>query len=402
MTKKLGLWLLTAAVLMSGPLQGVQAESGRSPEGTDVSMIWVNPMYEGILGPDSGTEGKVQKESRAGSGTAAYLSPKKASAYVRGQMVKRNSTITVGVQSSTGDIAGLISSVYKNAMATVKSTPGQEGDYILYHVAECRAGFIYYPGGQYTITYEIHYLTTKAQESKVTARVSSVLSSLGVKNMTAYGKIKTIYDYICKNVSYDYEGMNDSSLGKFTAYNALFRKKAVCQGYASLLYRMMREAGITARILSGTSNSEPHAWNIVKLGSSYYNMDSTWDAGKKTYAFFLKNKKGFPDHTRDPEYQTASFQKDCPMSSKSYKGGGTPIYSLARAKVSGVKNKVYNGKKRTQKAALKLGGVRLKKDRDYRVSYKNNVKAGTATIIFTGKDNYSGKIKKNFRIIRKK
>ena len=53
-------------------------------------------------------------------------------------------------------------------------------------------------------------------------------------------------------------------------------------------------------------------------------------------------------------------------------------------------------------AVLKMGKVRLKDGRDYKVSYRNNKKKGTATVIFVGKGRYSGTLKKNFKIIPKK
>lgn len=40
----------------------------------------------------------------------------------------------------------------------------------------------------------------------------------------------------------------------------------------------------------------------------------------------------------------------------------------------------------------------LKENRDYTISYKNNKEAGTATIIFNGINNYSGTLKKTFKI----
>lgn len=49
-------------------------------------------------------------------------------------------------------------------------------------------------------------------------------------------------------------------------------------------------------------------------------------------------------------------------------------------------------------AARKNISVKLQEGEDYTVSYKNNNKAGTATIIFTGINGYSGTLKKNYKI----
>ena len=104
---------------------------------------------------------------------------------------------------------------------------------------------------------------------------------------------------------------------KHSSYAALINKKAVCQGYASLFYRLALEAGIDARVISGDSNG-PHAWNIVKIEGSYYNLDSTWDAGNTEYEYFLKNAKDFPNHTRDAAYTTAAFTSSYPIAATSY------------------------------------------------------------------------------------
>ncbi len=79
--------------------------------------------------------------------------------------------------------------------------------------------------------------------------------------------------------------------------------------------------------------------------------------------------------------------------------GGT---SIKKAKVTNVKKKVYNGKAQKQNPKVVLNGKKLVKGKDYALSYKNNKKVGTATLIITGKGKYSGTIKKTFKIVRKK
>ncbi len=65
---------------------------------------------------------------------------------------------------------------------------------------------------------------------------------------------------------------------------------------------------------------------------------------------------------------------------------------------------LYNGKARTQSGttvvtAVKKGKtVTLKWKTDYTISYKNNVNAGTATMIIKGKGDYSGTLTKTFQI----
>ncbi len=72
--------------------------------------------------------------------------------------------------------------------------------------------------------------------------------------------------------------------------------------------------------------------------------------------------------------------------------------SIESAKVTGIKTKTYTGKKIKQSVKVVLNGKTLKKGTDYTLSYKNNTKAGTATLIIEGSGNYAGTITKSFKI----
>lgn len=58
----------------------------------------------------------------------------------------------------------------------------------------------------------------------------------------------------------------------------------------------------------------------------------------------------------------------------------------------------YTGKAITPSVVVKYGDKTLVKGTDYTVTYKNNVKVGTATVVVTGKGNYSGSVSKTFTI----
>lgn len=75
--------------------------------------------------------------------------------------------------------------------------------------------------------------------------------------------------------------------------------------------------------------------------------------------------------------------------------------SIAKATVTCPASKVYAGWALTPWPTVKLGSKTLKKGTDYSLSYKNNKTVGTATITITGKGEYTGTIRKNFRIVPK-
>lgn len=199
---------------------------------------------------------------------------------------------------------------------------GKEGDYLKWHcqgwTVKANISGNSNEGYDLNIFYDVSYLSSLEQEEKVDEEVSNLLKSLDLSNKTDYQKVKAIYDYICSNVTYDHDNLNDESYSlKYTAYAALINKTAVCQGYASLFYRLALDAGVDTRVISGEAGG-PHAWNIVKLNGKYYNLDSTWDAGRSTYAYFLKNTNDFDNHVRDNDYQSNDFIEEYPMWDKSY------------------------------------------------------------------------------------
>ena len=79
------------------------------------------------------------------------------------------------------------------------------------------------------------YRTTAAQEAELDVAVAELLNRLNVSGADDYTKLKAAYDYICANVTYDYENLNNEAyMLQYTAYAALINGTSVCQGYALL------------------------------------------------------------------------------------------------------------------------------------------------------------------------
>ena len=71
---------------------------------------------------------------------------------------------------------------------------------------------------------------------------------------------------------------------------------------------------------------------------------------------------------------------------------------IARAGNEGIEPKAYTGKAITPKVKLTFGDKTLKEGTDYKLSYKDNVKPGEATIVVTGLGNFFGTKEIKFRI----
>ncbi len=70
----------------------------------------------------------------------------------------------------------------------------------------------------------------------------------------------------------------------------------------------------------------------------------------------------------------------------------------ARIEIASEASKKYTGTPRTVKVRVYMGFNELEEHKDYELSYRNNVNAGMATVIATGKGQYSGSIETEFEI----
>lgn len=162
-------------------------------------------------------------------------------------------------------------------------------------------------GTKAAVTVKVSYWENAAQSAYVTKRSKEILASIIKPGMNDHQKVKAIHDWVLLNVAYD------RTLRKHSAYDALVSGQAVCQGYASLTYRLLTDAGIPARIAEGNVESGAHAWNLVKVGGKWYQLDTTFDdpvpdvAGRTTYSYYLVTDDQLRrDHSWTLSYPAAS------------------------------------------------------------------------------------------------
>ena len=324
-------WALIMAIVMlvlSVPNSMIQAQEIQSTQEFAIECAVEsesNPLY----GFNSETSTEVTFESAQQTKVPETSGPRLENfdlgiAYLRNAFVNRETHIEFGFYCDQPiDRAG---DVIKNALFVHTKNP-IEGDYLKFQYRQYKVTRYLVASGSrycYLIFMDVVYMTDSAQEAAVSTAVSDLLGSLGINSMDSYSKIKTIYNWICQNVSYDYAHVgNTEYLKQFSAYGALVERTAVCQGYAVLLYRLLLESGVDVRVIPGTGNSALHAWNIVELNGVYYNVDSTWDAGKDLYGYFLCSENDFLGHVRLDDYRTDAFMKSYPMSPKTYESEET-------------------------------------------------------------------------------
>ena len=324
-----------------------QSESNRSkvnkPEENSIYMV--NPLYEDVISIDD-LKKKLDSsndEQFFGASTGQYFSDyDSAVSYLRKQMVSRETEITLNFPASWFDSHkdGLYWDLLYDAMKCDESSTGQDGDALIYGFGGCRLSYSSKAG---YIQYTMSYHSDAEQEAKLTAAVAEAMTTLQLNGLSEAKKIIKIHDYICNHVDYAY---NSTEEQVYTAYGALCTGKAVCQGYAVLFYRLCKEAGLSVRIISGTGNGGAHAWNIVRIGSKYYNVDCTWDGqDADTYnEFLLKSEADFTDHTRESwkvagshylDYTSAEFNAQYPMTEKSWEESDETTYAHSEEATSG-------------------------------------------------------------------
>lgn len=112
-------------------------------------------------------------------------------------------------------------------------------------------------------------------QTKLNRVVMSYLRSVQGKKPLDQERI--IHDKMVNEISYVKNEFDQ------TAYAALVNGKAVCAGYTRAFQLLMQQLDIPCYYCMGeclgTGKKEwgSHAWNILKFGNDYYNMDITWD-----------------------------------------------------------------------------------------------------------------------------
>lgn len=154
-------------------------------------------------------------------------------------------------------------------------------------------GNIYEYQTRYTSDYfgvRLTWWTTQSEETALDTRVSQAAATF---SGTAYDKIKAAHDYVCNATDYCYETYEGRD-NNYSAYDALYGGKAVCQGYALAFQKFMDKLKIPCYIAKGViytnGTTEPHAWNLVQLDGKWYYVDCTWDGqtSETKYAYFLR------------------------------------------------------------------------------------------------------------------
>lgn len=141
----------------------------------------------------------------------------------------------------------------------------------------------------------------KDHQKAMKARVEKLVRP--AVTMAELEKEQYVHDFICQNVRYDKlkKSYSHEILGP------LGQGVGVCEGIAKTVKILCDQLGIWCIVVISEANPEKnikyrHAWNIVKIGGTYYHLDATFDntlshMGPVRYDYFnLDDGKVFRDH----------------------------------------------------------------------------------------------------------
>lgn len=188
----------------------------------------------------------------------------------------------------------------------------------IFYVSSSYRVSYYGSNGTLKITYLGSTKTIKSQMASLNKKVDTIYKGSKSKKTTK-DKIKYFHDYIIDHAKYDYSNYQKGTIPdrSYNAYGVLVKGVGVCQGYAESMQILLNKAKITNYFVVGSAGNgsswESHAWNLVKVGSKYYHVDTTWDdpitiSGKqmKTYDYFMINDSKM---TKDHIWTTEDYPK---------------------------------------------------------------------------------------------
>ena len=108
-----------------------------------------------------------------------------------------------------------------------------------------------------------------------------------------YEKIKYVYEYLITMTDYSEAAPDNQNI-----QSVLLGHASVCAGYARTFQYILHRMGMFCTYVTGQiSTGGDHAWNIVRMGDQYYNVDVTWGD-----PVFVGDESGGRYHTMNYNY----------------------------------------------------------------------------------------------------
>lgn len=164
----------------------------------------------------------------------------------------------------------------------------------------------------------------------IQARTDEFIDEYIDSTMNDMQKIKTVHDWICSNVRYDYETTKERK--NHNDASVFMNDSSVCEGYAKCYNILLNAAGIETYYVM----SENHAWNIIRLCGHYFHSDTTWDDSNDaeiSYDWFLRSD----DEVKAETSSHSSWKLNVPSPLHSFQSAELPLceYSMGDINTDG-------------------------------------------------------------------
>jgi hypothetical protein len=160
-----------------------------------------------------------------------------------------------------------------------------------------------YKPDNYTITFHYRdYAMSKDNYARaynfVDKKVDKFIESLD-EDLNTTQKLVAAYDFVREGTVYDLDYKYCH-----TPYGALIAGQSVCDGYAYAIQFICEKLGIPCVMVHGTTDDPniTHAWNKVKIGKNWYNLDAT-EGDDETHFSSISEKGNL--FLADSEYKSA-------------------------------------------------------------------------------------------------
>ena len=300
-------------------------------------------------------------------------------------------------------------------------------------------------GQDYTVSYKNNKNVNTSVKKSPTITVKGKGNYAGTETITFNILPKSLndHDITADNITVAYNGkVQKTSPAVYRDGKKLTHKTDYTLSYPYMQSGAYKKAGVYPIVIKGTKNySGTRTINVTISQKTMLNKVSVSKIPDQTYKNELVDTLGvsgiIPDklhvtYKNKPLIQSTDGGKtgDYTVSYKNNRAIGTATATItavegsayagsknitykivgqkiSKASVDGITDKIYTGNEsdvQQDNLTLTLDHITLKESKDngvtgdYIISYKNTAKAGTATIIFKGINEYSGELKKTYKI----
>ncbi|WP_339223471.1 transglutaminase domain-containing protein [Paenibacillus sp. FSL H8-0332] len=150
------------------------------------------------------------------------------------------------------------------------------------------------------VKYDDSAETIRSKQKEILTEADKVIAAVIKEGMNADEKQMAIYDYLNDNTAYDDAALENAKEQEFktvdakyndsfNTYGILVKKVGVCMSYAHTFQLLSDLVQVPSMVVTGTMSGVNHAWNKVKIGDEWVNVDPTNNATNTGLPYLLYN-----------------------------------------------------------------------------------------------------------------